>query len=161
MLSIKNWCFWIVVLEKTLESPLDCKEIKSVNPKGNEPWIFIERTVVEAENPKFWPPDERHDSLEKTLLLGRIEDKARRGWQRMRWLIIIINSMDMNLSNLGISEDIEAWCTTVHGVPKSQTQLSDQTTPLKTSNEFSLDKAQSWIMNCKYQETFSRTIENS
>ena len=98
--SPKNWCFWTVVLEKTLESPLTCKEIKPVNPKGNQPWIFIERTVVEAESPKFWPPDERRESLEKTLLLGRIEDKAR-GRQKMKWLLIITNSTDMNLSNLG------------------------------------------------------------
>ena len=77
----KNWCFWTVVLEKTLESPLDCREIKPVNPKGNQPWIFIGRTDAEAEGPIFWPPDQRTDSFEKTLMLGKIERGRRRGWQ--------------------------------------------------------------------------------
>ena len=77
-----NWCFWTVVLEKTLESPLDCKEIKPVNPKRNQSWIFIERT--DAEGSILWPPNARADSLEKTLMLGKIEGRRRRGWQRMR-----------------------------------------------------------------------------
>ena len=71
----KNWCFWTVVLEKTLESPLDCKEIQPVHPKGNRSWVFIGRTDVEAETPVFWPPDQRSDSFEKTLMLGKIEGK--------------------------------------------------------------------------------------
>ena len=82
----KNWCLWTVVLEKTLESPLDSKEIKSVNHKGNQPWIFTGRTDAEAEDPIPWPPDWKADSLEKTLMLGRIEGRRRRWWQRMRWL---------------------------------------------------------------------------
>ena len=82
----KNWCFWTVVLEKTLESPLDSKESKPVHPKGNQPCIFIGRTDAEAETPILWPPDWRIDSLEKTLMLGPIEDRRRRGRQRMRWL---------------------------------------------------------------------------
>ena len=82
--ALKNWCFWTVVLEKTLESSLDCKEIKLVNPKGNQSWIFTGRTDAEAEAPIFWPPDET-DSLKKTLMLGKIEGR-RRGRQRMRWL---------------------------------------------------------------------------
>jgi len=77
----KNWCFLTVVLEKTLESPLDCREIKPVNPKGNQSWIFIGRTDAEAEGPIFWPPDQRTDSFEKTLMLGKIERGRRRGWQ--------------------------------------------------------------------------------
>ena len=75
----KNWCFWTVVLEKTLESLLDIKEIQSVNSKGNQSWILIGRTDAEAESPILWPPDARTYSLEKTLMLGKIED--RRGWQ--------------------------------------------------------------------------------
>ena len=80
----KNWCFWTVVLEKTLESPLDCKEIQSVHPKGNQFWIFIGRTDAEAETPILWPPDRRTVSFEKTLMLGKIEGRRRRGWQRKR-----------------------------------------------------------------------------
>ena len=90
----KNWCFWTVVLERTLESPLDCKEIKPVNPKGNQSWIFTERTDAEAETPIFWPPDVKSRLNEKDpdagsffhfLILGKIKGR-RRGWQRMRWL---------------------------------------------------------------------------
>ena len=90
----KNWYFWTVVLEKTLESPLDSKEIQPVHPKGNQSWIFIGRTVAEAETPILWPPDVKNDSLGKTLMLGKIEGRRRRGWQRMRWLDSITNSMD-------------------------------------------------------------------
>ena len=91
----ENWYFWIVVLEKTLESPLDCKEIKPANSKGNQPWIFIGRTDAEVGH-LMW----RADSLEKIQMLGRIEGKRRRGWQRMRWLDSITDSIDMNLSKL-------------------------------------------------------------
>ena len=93
-----NWCFW-VVLEKTLESPLDSKEIQPVHPKGNQSWIFIGRTEDEAENPILCPLMRRTDSLEKTLMLGKIEG-GRRGWQRMGWLDGITDSMDMSLSKL-------------------------------------------------------------
>ena len=79
----KNWCFWIVVLEKTLESLLDSKEIKSVSFKGNQSWIFIGRTDAEVETPILWPPDVKN-SLEKTLMLGKITNRRRRGQQRMR-----------------------------------------------------------------------------
>ena len=84
--ELKNWCFWIVVLEKTLESPLNCKEINPVNPKGNQSWIFIGRADAEAELQYFGHLMQRTDSLEKTLMLGKIEGRRRRGWQRMRWL---------------------------------------------------------------------------
>ena len=78
------------MLEKTLESPLDCKEIQPVHPKGEHSWVFIGRTDADAETPILWPPHEKIDSLEKTLMLGKIEGKRRRGCQRMRWLDIHI-----------------------------------------------------------------------
>ena len=93
--AAKNWCFSTVVLEKTLGSPLDCK-IKPVSPKGNQSWIFIGRTNAEAKTTILWPPMWRTDSLEKTLMLGKIEGRRRRGWQRMRWLDGITDSMDMS-----------------------------------------------------------------
>ena len=91
----KNWCFWAVVLEKTVESPLDCKEIQPVHPKWYQSWVFIGRTDGEAETPILWPPDVNTDSFEKTLRLGKIEGRRQRGWQRMRWLDVITDSMDI------------------------------------------------------------------
>ena len=97
-----NWCFWIVVIEKTLESPLDSKEIKSVNPKENQPWILIESTDAEAEKlQSFGHLMWRASSLEKTLVLGKIEGRRRRGRQRMRWPDNITDARDMNLGKLG------------------------------------------------------------
>ena len=126
---LKNWCFHTVVLEKTLESPSDSKEIKPVNPKGNQPWIFIGMTDAEAEAPIFWPPDVKSQLTGKNPDAGKDwgEEENRATEDEM------VNSLDMSLSKLQeIVKDRESWCAAAHGPTKSQIQLSDWTTTTTT-----------------------------
>ena len=135
MYSKENWCFWTVVLEKTLESPLDCKEMQPVHSEGDQPWVFIGGTDVEAETPTLWHLMWRADSFEKTLRLGKIEGRRRGGQQRMRYLDGIIDSMHRSLSKLQeIVKDRGAWHAIPHGVTESQTWLSNWTTTTKYIN---------------------------
>ena len=116
-----------MVLEKTLESLLDCKEIQLVHPKGNQSWMFIGRTDAEAEAPILWTPDEKNWFIRKDPDGGKIEGGGRRGWQRMRWLDGITDSMDMSLSKF--QEFViyrEAWPAAVHGVTKNQSDMTKQ-----------------------------------
>ena len=140
---MKNWCFWTVVLEKNPESLVDYTEIKSVNPKGNKPWIFTGRTDSENEAPILWPPDAKS----QLWLCERLKSGGEGGRQRMRWLDGIIDLMDMSLSKVQvIVKDREAWRAAVHGVTKSRTWLSNWTTTNFSNNSY--DEASCKMRNC-------------
>ena len=114
--ALTNWCFWTVVLKKTLESPLDCKEIQPVHPKGNLSWIFIGRTDAEAETPILWPPDVKSWLIGKDPDAG-LEGGRRSGWQKIRWLDSITDSIDMNLNKLQLLGDSEGQESLVYHSP--------------------------------------------
>ena len=127
----KNWCFWTVVLEKILESPLDCKEIQTVHPKGDQSWVFIGRTDIELKLQYFGHLMWRVDSFEKTLLLGKIEGRRRRGWQRMRWLDGITDLMDIGWWTLGVGDGQGVLtCCSSWGLKESDTTWATELTKL-------------------------------
>ena len=160
-LVLKNWCFWTVVLEKTLEcpSPLDCKKIQPVHPKEDQSWVFIGRTDVETETPNFGHLIRRAGSFEKILMLGKIEGRRRRRWQRMKWLDGLTASVDMGLGGpWELMLNRETWRAAAHGVTKSRTWLSDRhelnwiilQPPFKKSK-----KLNNWLLqaNCSLNNT--------
>ena len=131
----KNWCFWTEVLEKSLESPLDCMEIKPINPKGNQSWIFIGKTDAEAEGLILWLPDVKNWHIGKDPDAGKVWRQEEKVRQKTRWLDGITDSMDVSLSNFWeIVKGREHWHAAVHGVTNSQTWLSDWATAIITKN---------------------------
>ena len=162
--AFKLWCW------RTLEGPLDCKEIKAVSPKANQPWICTGRTDAKAETPILWPPDAKNWFI-GILMLGKIEGKKRKGQQRKRWLDSITDSVDMNLGELQkMVRDREAWWAIVYRVTKSWTWLSNWTTA-NVESEFYVPRLviwnpeshstafEVWIRHVKVQSDFSRTSD--
>ena len=129
---LKNWCFWTVVLEKTLESPLDCKEIQPVHLKGEQSWVFIARTDIEAETPILWPPDAKSWLIGKDPDAGKDWGQEKKGTTEDEMVDGITDSMNIGLGELQeLVMDREAWRAAVHGVTKSRTLLSDWTELMK------------------------------
>ena len=123
--ALKNWYVWTVVLEKTLESPLDCKKIQPAHSKGDQSWVFFGRTDAKAETPILWPPHVKNWLIGKDSDAGRDLGRRRRGRQRMRWLVGVTDSIHMSLGELWeLVMDREAWRAVIHGLAKSQTWRS-------------------------------------